>query len=97
MQKSLYHAPILASLMRLSVRLDRDIRAERLTPPTTTISPTIQTISCTSIEFSLRPLACLNVSTTKSNNRLRGSGPLALPPNVLSRSTSRVVLVSSLH
>ena len=42
---TLYHSPDLASLMSLSLRSDKLIIADRLTPPTTTISPTLQTRS----------------------------------------------------
>ena len=42
---TLYHSPDLASLISLSLRSDKLIIADRLTPPTTTISPTLQTRS----------------------------------------------------
>ncbi len=59
------------------------------------ISPIIHIISCTSIDVSLRPLACLNVSTTKSNSFFNGSGPLARPPNTLSLAPAGRTLLKS--
>ena len=40
-----YQAPDLAALIRSSDRLDKDIKADLRTPPTTTTSPILQTIS----------------------------------------------------
>ena len=79
-----HQSPVLAVRIRWSDRLDKDIRADLRTPPTTTTSPVLQTISWHSIEESFLPLAPLNLRIVKSNKSTRGWGPLALPPNVLS-------------
>ena len=71
------------------------MRAERLTPPTTTISATLQTKSCASRSVSLRPAAFLNIATVNSNRDTRGAGPEALPPNVLSLAPAGRTLLTS--
>ena len=70
--------------MRSSLKSDREIIADRRTPPTTTTSPTLHRISCASSEVSFRPVAPRNFATTYLNKSTSGSGPDALPPKVLS-------------
>ena len=79
-----HHAPVFASRIRSSVRFDRLIRADRRTPPTTTISAILHTRSWHSIDVSFLPAALLKVSQVKRKRSSRGFGPDALPPNVLS-------------
>ena len=52
-------------------------------------------MSCTSIEESLRPLACLKVSMTKSKRFFKGSGPDARPPKVFSLAPAGLTLLKS--
>ena len=72
-----------ASRILSSVSEESEIKADRRTPPTTTISAILQTISWTSMEVSLRPADRRKVSTV-NRNRSSSSGPDARPPNVLS-------------
>ena len=58
--------------------------ALRLTPPLTTISPTLHIISWHSKLDNLRFCAPLNVAIQKLNRSIKGAGPEALPPNVFS-------------
>ena len=79
-----HHAPDLALAIRPSDRLDRLIKAERLTPPTTTMSATLHTTSWHSMDVSLRPSALRKTSTQKWNKSSNGCAPDARPPNVSS-------------
>ena len=72
-----------------------EISAERLTPPTTTTSPTLQTKSCASIASSLLPAAFLNISIAKSKRFTSGCGPEALPPIVFSLAPAGLMRVTS--
>src|SRR5690606_18754161 len=90
-----HHDPDLATLILSSERLEREIIAERRTPPTTTISPILQRMSWHSRELSLRPTAPLNLLMTNLNKSSRGPGPEALPPNVLSLAPAGRTLETS--
>ena len=59
------------------------MRADLRTPPTTTISAILHTMSFASTDLSLSPAAFRKVFIVNLNNSSRGSGPEALPPNVL--------------
>ena len=48
-----------------------------------------------SMEFNLRPFDPLNVDTTNLNRLSSGSGPDALPPNVLSGAPAGLTLLKS--
>ena len=71
------------------------MRADLRTPPTTTTSAVLHTMSWHSRLFSLRPAAALNTLTVKLNKASRGSGPLDLPPNVLSGAPFSLILDKS--
>ena len=78
-----HHCPDLAARIRSSVRLERLRSALLRTPPQTTTSATLHTISWHSMDVSLRPAAALNVRTRNLKSSSSGSGPEARPPNVL--------------
>ena len=67
-----HHSPFLATLILSSDKLDKDINADLLTPPTTTTSPVLQAISWHSKLVSFLPLAFLNLLIVKSNKSTKG-------------------------
>src|SRR5208282_3818555 len=69
--------------MRSSDRLDREIIADRRTPPTTTMSPTLHIKSWHSMLVSFLPVAARNVATVNLNRSSSGAGPEERPPKVL--------------
>ena len=92
---SFHHAPVLASRIFSSVRFDKEIKALRRTPPTTTTSAILQTISWHSMDVSFLPAARLKESVVKRNSSSSGAGPLARPPNVFSLAPAGRSLLKS--
>ena len=92
---SFHHAPVFASRIFSSVRLDSEMSAERRTPPTTTTSAILHTMSWHSMEVSLRPAARRKLSTVKRNSSSNGAGPLARPPKVFSLAPAGRTLLRS--
>ena len=62
-----HHSPDFANLISLSLRSLRLIKADLRTPPTTTISAILQTISCASTGFNFRPAASLKSAIENLN------------------------------
>ena len=90
-----HHWPDFACLIWSSPKLDKDISAERLTPPTTTTSPILHIISWHSIGYNLLPDAFLNTLMQKWYKSTRGWGPDALPPNVFNLAPDGLTCVTS--
>ena len=75
---------------------DKEIIADLLTPPTTTISPILHIMSWHSIGFKFLPTAFLKTLIVKSNRFTSGCGPDDLPPIVLSLAPAGLSLLMSI-
>ena len=71
------------------------MRAERRTPPTTTISAILQTISWHSTGLSFLPNAFLTVLVVNLKRSINGSGPEARPPKVFNGAPASLILLVS--
>ena len=80
----------------MSLILEREIIAERRTPPTTTTSPILHIMSWHSIGFRLRPREPLNTLIVKSKRFTNGCGPEERPPIVLSLAPAGRSFVTSI-
>ena len=82
---SSHQAPDLAESMSSSSALNKEMRAARRIPPARTASAMWQMMSCTSIGVSLSPFSLASkIPSTFTKHSLKGCGPGAFPPDVIS-------------